>query len=82
MTGGKKLWSPDFNLVSFSARVRPLKPGRIELAEVDRRLFAGREIGDELAGDGGEGESHHGVAGGDDEVLVIWSEAEVGEAIG
>lgn len=64
------------------ARVSFLESGGIELGEVDGGLFAGGEVSDELAGDGGEGEAHHGVAGGDDEVLVIRGEAEVGEAVG
>lgn len=40
------------------------------------------EVGDQLSSDGGERESHHGVAGGDDEVAEFWGVPKVRESVG
>ena len=40
------------------------------------------EIGDDFPGDRGEAEAHHGVAGGDQDVLMLRGSADVGHAIG
>jgi hypothetical protein len=55
---------------------------RSKLIEADDCFVSGNQIGDEFAGDGGEGEPHHGMAGGDDEVVLFWGASEVGEAVG
>ena len=52
-----------------------------EQGEVDGRLLAVDQLGDELASDGAERETHHGMAGGDDEVGVAACATDVRESI-
>lgn len=58
------------------------EPFRAEGGEVETGILIGGQPGDDVAGDGGEAEAHHGMAGGDDEVGVPVRATEVGEAIG
>ena len=58
-----------------------LKPPRRHRVDGAEGLVVGEEIGDEAAGDGGEAEAHHGVAGGGDEVGEVFDLAEVRDAV-
>ena len=58
-----------------------LEAGWFEGAEVERGFLFFDKIRNQLAGDGGEGEAHHGVAGGDDDIVTIGCFSEVGKAV-
>ena len=57
----------------------PIGPQR---GQVERGRFASEQLGDQLAGDRRQAQTHHGVAGGEQEIVVGSDAAEVGQAVG